>query len=762
MPDEGTRAEGNDSQMLMRESVNFAIHSLKYEEYIIKKTFLRMFWLTKQVGKSGKSGIALIILALTLGVFTYLRLSDVALSADGVEKILTLMVVDLIILLLLVVVVAKKLVKVWMEHKKGLAGARLHVRLTVLFGALAVTPSILMATFSLLFFHFGLQSWFSNQVNQALNESLSVASSYLEEHKRVIERDARLMAYDLDQNKTNFVHNPSDFSSYLTMMSELRSLREVIVFNENRTILGRSLLTLALEFEMLPEWALEQANHGEVAILTNEHNDRVRALVKLAGSPASYLYVGRFVDPVVLEHLKQTEDAVKSHQSLEKSRYSIELTFILIFSLVALLLLLAAIWIGLVFAGNLVRPISKLIAAAEKLGHGNLSVRVDEGKKNDELGSLNKSFNHMARQLESQRQDLMTINRELDERMCFTESVLASVSAGVISLDKHGLIQLANKASSVLLGISFEDHYGESLVSLVPEMEPIIQQANQEKQPLLEAELSLTIQNKKSTFVVHAAREITDKKLIGFVVTFDNITDLITAQKQAAWSDVARRLAHEIKNPLTPIQLSAERIKRKYIEEIKNPEVFNECVEAIIKQVSHIGNLIDEFSAFARMPLPKMEKNNLSELCRSLFSVQQHTWKEIKFKENIQKDIHMMCDKNQIYQVLINLFKNSAEALLESHTKNPEITISLLENTEGVILTVSDNGPGFPEDKKDQLLEPYMTNRANGTGLGLSIVKKIVEDHQGTIILSNNTPHGAVVKLVFYFCDINDTIEAKE
>lgn len=706
--------------------------------------------------------MALIALSLILGVFTYLRLSGVALSADGVEKILTLMVVDLIVLLLLVVVVAKKLVEVWMEHKKGLAGARLHVRLTALFGALAVTPSILMATFSLLFFHFGLQSWFSNQVNQALNESLSVASSYLEEHKRVIERDARLMAHDLDQNRTNFYNDPDSFPAYLTMMSELRALRDVIVFDANRNILGRSLLTLALEFEMLPQWAMEQANRGEVAILTNEHNDRVRALVKLAAPPLSYLYVGRFVDPAVLEHLKKTEDAVKSHKSLEKNRYSIELTFILIFSLVALLLLLAAIWIGLIFAGHLVRPISKLISAAEKLGQGNLSIRVDEGKKNDELGSLNKSFNQMASQLETQHQDLMIINQELDERRCFTESVLASVSAGVISLDNKGLIQLANKASSTLLGINFEDHYGEAFVDLVPEMHSIIERAQKNTAILLEEEISLSVQNKKSTFVVHVACEITDKKLIGFVVTFDNITDLIAAQKQAAWADVARRLAHEIKNPLTPIQLSAERIKRKYDKEIKDKEVFSECLDAITRQVDHIGNLIDEFSAFARMPLPKMEMTNLSSLCISLFSQQSHIWKTIKFTSDVQENIHMICDKNQFYQVIVNLLKNSAEALLESNTKNPEINLKLIIDKKGIILSIADNGPGFSKDKKDQFLEPYITTRSKGTGLGLPIVKKIVEDHKGSIILMDNQPYGALVKLTFYFCDINDTIGVKE
>jgi len=711
---------------------------------------------------SGKSGILLISLALILGIFTYLCLSSVALSAGGASKTLALMVIDLIVLLLLVVLVAKRLVEVWIEHKKGLAGARLHVRLTVLFGALAVIPSILMATFSLLFFHFGLQSWFSNQVNQALNESLSVARSYLEEHKRVIERDARLMAYDLDQNKGNFQDDPYSFSTYLTVMSELRSLREVIVFDANHNILGRSLLTLALEFETLPQWALDQAKRGDVSILTNERNDRVRALVKLPSAPLAYLYVGRFVDPKVLDHLKKTEDAVKSHQSLEKSRHSIEITFILIFSLVALLLLLAAIWIGLIFAGNLVRPISRLIAAAEKLGHGDLSVRVLEGKKNDELGSLNKSFNQMARQLESQRQALVTINSELEERRCFTESVLASVSAGVISLNSQGEIQLANKAASILLGTSFDHHYGETLIDLVPEMHPLIEKAYKEAPLVVEAELSLTIENKKSTFIVHVVREATEQKLIGFVVTLDNITELIAAQKQAAWSDVARRLAHEIKNPLTPIQLSAERIKRKYGREIQSPDVFEECIQSITRQVEHIGNLIDEFSAFARMPLPVLKIENLSNLCLSLFSTQKHTWKDIKFTAHIQPNIHMMCDGNQIYQVLVNLFKNSAEALLESHTKNPEIIVTLRDETDKIILTVADNGPGFPVNQQDLLLEPYMTTRQAGTGLGLSIVKKIVEDHQGTIVLMNNTPRGALVKLTFYFCDINDTMPQKE
>jgi two-component system nitrogen regulation sensor histidine kinase NtrY len=705
-----------------------------------------------------KFSLFLILLAIGLGIATYGILSSSDFSKAGAKHTLVLLILDFAVLLAICAIIARKVVGIWTEHKRGMAGARLHVRMTVLFGALAVTPAIIVTVFSVLFFHFGVQSWFSNQVKTGLQEALSVAKAYLDEHQRVIAKDARLMAYDLNVNKELLTQNQESFNNYLTMMAGLRSLTEVIVFDAHHNIIGRSELTIALGFEVVPQSAVDEANRGEVAVLTSEYQDRVRALVRLDGDPARYLYVGRFVDPKVLEHFKKTKGVVKTHNILELKHFQFEVTFVLIFVVVGLLLLMAAIWMGLIVAGQLVKPIDRLISAAEAIRQGNLKVRVQESHQNDELESLTRSFNRMAEQLEGQQDALIVANQQLDERRQFIESILRGVSAGVIGLDAQGQIRITNSRASELLKQDLTICEGIPLDVIIPDMKVIlpgmremIQTADKNLSLWVEKEMPMSFNGEARTFIMHVVA-YKHRDLIQFVVTLDDITDLMSAQRKAAWSDVAQRIAHEVKNPLTPIQLSAERLKRKYLQQIQTqPEIFAECIQTIIKYVDQIRGLINEFSAFARMPSPKMHLHSLNAICKSALSMQKQAYPAISFEGHFpQEDIVIPCDEQQILQALTNVLKNAIQSIAEKQPKAPHIRLDLQKESLKAWILIQDNGLGLPAEPQERLTEPYVTFKKGGTGLGLAIVKKIMEDHKGDIFLENLPSGGARVKLGFF------------
>ncbi len=702
--------------------------------------------------------IALALLAIFFGVVTFGVLSGFKIFGIQPKYLLAILAADITILLLLGIVLSRKLVELWVERRQGLAGSKIHVRFTILFGLLAATPAIIMTVFSITFFHFGIQEWFSEKVRSSLKESVAVAQSYVEEHQHQVAKDANMMAHDVLREFPKLIKDRARFDEYLTLIASIRSLTEAVVFDRNHDLLGRSNLTFALQFESVPEWAVDMANAGKVAVLNSEYHDRVRALIQIPGIPGAYLFVGRSVDPAVLQHLKKAEKSFEQYTFLEGQRTGFELIVIIFFAVVALLLLVVSIWIGLVVAGQFILPIRHLIDASEKIRTGDLSVRVPQRSTKDdkdEFYLLSYSFNRMARQLEKQQADLLLANEKLEERRRFIESTLEGVSAGIVRLDKKGCILYPNQVISEMLGVDFNENIGAKLGVLVPGLSEVLQKAIKLKKHLFEAQVILGYQGIKHTFVMHVVAEHTKDTVTGYVVTLDEITGLIAAQKQAVWSDVARRVAHEIKNPLTPIHLAAERLKGKYFKQIKeSPAVFLECVETIIRQVTYIGHMVTEFSAFARMPVPIFRKVNLNEVCEQIFVMQKNSFPDIYFKlEKSKSPLFLNCDERLISQALLNIVKNAVEALLEnpdSGREKPQITICSRETSREIILEVSDNGPGFPRDKKENLIDPYVTTRSKGTGLGLAIVQRITEDHGGRLKLNNRVDHkGALVSLEF-------------
>jgi two-component system, NtrC family, nitrogen regulation sensor histidine kinase NtrY len=662
------------------------------------------------------------------------------------------LLLNLILVVPLCGIIFWRVAQVWAERRRGLAGSRLHIRLVLLFGMIAVIPTIIVAVFSYLLFSFGVQSWFSERVRTALTESMAVAEAYLHEHQNTIRADVSSMASDLERDSQFLIMEPERFGQMVSAQAALRNLTEAVVFDGEGHILARSGLTASLELEPVPDSAMQQANAGNIAVLTSDNDDRVRALVKLPEFGEVYLYVGRFIDPTVIAHMQQTQSAVAQYQKLEGERSQFQFALSVLFLVVGLLLLTGAVWAGLSFATRMARPISSLAAAAEQVRAGDLTARVPEGDSDDEFGSLSRSFNRMTHQLETQRAELVAANGQLDERRRFTETVLAGVSAGVIGLDQTGRINLPNRSASLLLATDLDQCVGQELVAAVPEMAGLFDEARRRPERLAQAQIELTRNHRSQNLLVRIAAERADGEVKGYVVTFDDITELVSAQRKAAWADVARRIAHEIKNPLTPIQLSAERLKRKYTREIANdPETFTNLSDTIIRHVGDIGRMVDEFSSFARMPAPLMKEENLVDLVRQAVFLQRTSTPEIHFAVDMPDRVPLHCDARQVSQALVNILKNATESIQGRDGDAPpgEIAVAVTTGPHQVAVTVADNGRGLPSEGRERLTEPYVTTRAKGTGLGLAIVKKIMEDHRGELLLEDREGGGARVRLVF-------------
>lgn len=707
-----------------------------------------MLALTGRLLESRRVAFFLTLAAITSCVVTYLVLTR---WSTEIETVYLMLNVTLALLLMMGAVIARHIVMLWGKRRQGVAGSRLQVRFVFVFSILAAVPAVLMAIFSSLFFYFGVQAWFNERVSTAINESLNVAQAYLKEHQQVMRADVLAMANDINREVSDLMRSRAGFDRFMQTQSSLRNLPEAMVFQSNGDVLGRSRLSFTLEFERFTPKQMEAARAGELVLITGDTQGRIRALIRLDGFLDAYLYVGRIVDATVLGHMQKTEKAVKEYTSLEGRQSRLQVLITAMFMAVAILLLLAAIWGGLVFSQALVTPIGDLISAAERVRDGDLSARVNAVGDGDELTMLGAAFNNMTSQLQRQQQELLTANGMLDERRRFTEAVLAGASSGVIGLDPAGGITLANTvAGELLLGDIHPDGLvGQRLVDLIPEAEGL-------HNATLQMEYA-TPGGPRRTLLLRVTDEQGGS---GAVATIDDISALASAQRKAAWGDVARRIAHEIKNPLTPIQLSAERLRRKYLPQISDdPETFEKCTETIIRQVHEIGHMVGEFSAYARMPLPVKRTENIVDVCRDAMILQKEAHADISFTfASDAAKLEANVDRSQLTQVLTNLLQNAIDSIYERQQTQGAPPQGRVEVTcgargAGIEITVTDNGLGLPEKVKDQLLEPYVTTKKKGSGLGLAIVKKIMEDHGGEITLENVMSEGlkSGVKAVIVF-----------
>ena len=716
-----------------------------------------------RLGQSRRFAFSLVSAALISVTATYLAMTGTAPFRPDPRLILLLLNVDLVLVLLLATLVARKLVQIWVERRRGVAGAKLHTRMVLMFSLVAVTPAIVVAVFSALFLHFGIQGWFSDRIRTAVEESMVIADAYLKEHQELIRADVLATTADLQRFGVNFSTNPERISDMLTDQALARGLPEVMMIDGSGQIIAQSEYSFSYDTAQasIPAEVFDEAREKDVVLMIGNSDNRIRALAKIPSFIDAFLLVGRFVDPNVLDRIDKARRAVDAYESLEGERSGIVITFVMIFVLISVVLLLAAVTLGLMVATRLVQPVSELITGAERVRDGDLSFRVPLDGQGDELEALSRAFNRMTAQLETQRNELIAANRLNDERRRFTEAILGGVTAGVIGLDPDRKIDLPNRSASDLLAVDLDGYLGLALTEVIPEFAPLFDDFNRDGDRSKPRQIEIRRDGVNLTLLARVTAEWADDGTVfGYVVTFDDVTELQTAQRMAAWADVARRIAHEIKNPLTPIQLSAERLKRRYLKQIKDDqEVFQICTDTIIRQVSDIGRMVDEFSSFARMPSPKMKMENLSDLVKSAVFLQKQAHSEISydFDRTGIEDLKISCDAHQVNQCLINTLKNAAEAI-EGREKPQEgelprgrieISISMSPNNQRVFVAVSDNGKGLPAEHRERLTEPYVTTRSKGTGLGLAIVKKIMEDHGGELILSDGVESGATITLSF-------------
>ncbi|MBL8642209.1 MAG: PAS domain-containing sensor histidine kinase [Alphaproteobacteria bacterium] len=694
-----------------------------------------------------KSAVILVIIAVFLCSATYAALQSAPPFGDNSTAVIWLLNIDLIALGILGVLIARRVILLYTIWKRGIPGARLHLRFVYIFGLLAMVPAVIMTLFSLFFFHYGVQTWFSDRVKTAVNESQAVAESYLREHHQVIRADIMAMAKDLDKEATLFIVNPQGFAKFVQTQAMLRGLTEAVLFDQSGYITNQVGIGVDFDIKDFPPYVLKNADQGDVVLLTDINDSQIRALVKLTNFPDTYLYVSRMVESNVLNHLQTTREAVQKYDEISSNYMGLQTTISLIYVVVALILLFSAIWFALIFARRLAQPIIVLIEASDRVRQGDLTAHISENSGFQEFDFLARSFNRMTLQIRDQRNELMNANRRIDERRQFTETILAGVTSGVLSVDDGGLITLANTSACTILGKDKEKIVGRNIETVIPHVSGLISEAYLRPDKIHQSEIAIQMDiGGRRVLLVRIAIELLGERDLGAVVTFDDITNLQSAQRKSAWADVARRIAHEIKNPLTPIQLSAERLKRRYLDKMdteKDREIFGQCIDTIIRHVGDIGHMVSEFSSFARLPEPIFKPCDVSSIVSDtlMFYRQAHPKLTYLGKEsiNILKGIEIDCDEQQIRQVITNIIQNSLDSI-EERAKfediSPVLGLWMGRDSQGnFLICVGDNGVGLPKDKNhDTLTEPYVTFKEKGTGLGLAIVKKIMEDHGGHIV----------------------------
>ncbi|MGY6635352.1 MAG: ATP-binding protein [Alkalilacustris sp.] len=687
---------------------------------------------------------------LVLATWAALGPMNAGVHAPGLRVVL---LAGFVYVLLVAGLVLARVLRLAAARRARSAGAQLHMRLSGVFALMALGPAVSVAIFAGLTINVGLEGWFSDRVRQVVGNSLAAAEAYEAEQVRGLAQDAEALAgYIGLAREAVFLMDDGELRQILTagQVQVQRGLREAFVIDGQGEIRARGERSFLFDFDHPGEAALARAAEGETVIIQDWTQNEFRALLRLPGFADRFLYVSRDVDGEILQLLDETQETIRLYNQLERERGRILFEFGLLYIGFALILILAAVWLGLWFAERLSRPVGRLAGAAERVGRGDLDVQVPPERSEDEIATLGRVFNQMTRQLKAQREALLENTRQIEARRRLFDSVLSSVSPGVIGLDADGQVEFVNPSARRLLDLGADGTLGRSLSEVVPEFAHLLAQVQDGGALSAQEELRISRGGRLETLLVRMATRAGEGTVReGFVVAFDDVSDLVSAQRLAAWGDVARRIAHEIKNPLTPIQLSAERIRRKFRPMVGDAaETLDNYTEVIVRQTADLRRIVDEFSRFARMPEPDRRSADLVALVRDAVTLQQAGQPEVSITAELpDAPLVLEIDATMIGQALTNLIKNAGEAIETLKAAGvpdgyrPEIRVRLTRDSEAVHLTISDNGTGLPEDRA-RLFEPYVTTRAEGTGLGLPIVKKIIEEHGGSLRLNDAEPFG--------------------
>ena len=691
--------------------------------------------------------IALILFGPLLAVATYLFLGPFNVAGQSVWLRFFLLL-DLIYVLLIVGIVLVKILYVLSQRRSRLAGSKLHFRLASVFTTMSLLPTITVAVFATVSINLGLEAWFSDRVQSVVGTSLSAARSYADEQRFALIDDIRSVAEDLQnfRKSRSFIEDDELRNELARLQSELqRGLKEAFILNGSGNIELRGERSYLFDFEKPNEKNINSAT-SDVVLIDDFNNNELRALIFLNGFGDRYLYLTREVDGTLFNLLDETQKTAILYQQMESDRTAYLFNFAVLYFALALLLIVSSVLFALWFAERLSKPIGRLAAAAKRVGAGELTTQVIEDEGDDEIAQLGRYFNQMTKKLKHQRDSLVDNTEQIEERRQLFDSVLSSVTSGVIVLDKSGKVNFTNNSANRLLNSKTDRTKKIQLIDIFPELNSLFQQLKTSKADNLQSEIRLLRSGRLENFLVRMGTMNEDKKLKGYVVAIDDVTNLVSAQRSAAWGDVARRIAHEIKNPLTPIQLSAERIRKKFSPLLGDKsDALKQMVEVITRQTDDIRRIVDEFSKFARMPKLKRKNEDICALVESIIALQKAGQPTVSINFiRPAKSIIIAIDATLINQAVINLLKNAGEAiearkLKETHNEEKGIiNVAIKDKSESVILEISDNGIGLPQDRS-RLFEPYVTTREKGTGLGLAIVKKIIEEHGGILKLEDST-----------------------
>jgi two-component system nitrogen regulation sensor histidine kinase NtrY len=673
-------------------------------------------------------------------IATFVVLADLTPIAPTHSVVVTLLLVNALTVFLLVGIIAYEVWLVVQARRRGRAAARLHVQIVGLFAVIAAVPAILVAVVASVTLDRGLDRLFSTRTRAMIENSLIVADAYLQEHAQMIRGDIMAMSFDASRAKPLFDSERERFKQFFTAQARVRGLSAAMIIGPDTSIIERADIQ-SEQATPLPDTAgLATVNETEPQIAMLLNTNSVAAVVKMRGYDNAYLSIIRPLDPRVVAHLRETQATVSDFTNLQGRRFGVQLAFALMYTVIALAVLLSAAWLGLNFANRLVAPIRRLIGAANIVSTGNLYIQVPVLRSEGDLAQLGETFNRMTYELRTQRDDIVRARDLIDQRRRFTEAVLAGASAGVIGVDGEGRISILNRSAEKLVDRLEADVIGHPLSEILPELKDIFSNAQLGIQRLVQGQVTINRQNRERNLSVRVTTEQSPDSERGYVITLDDITELVSAQRTSAWADIARRIAHEIKNPLTPIQLSAERLRRKYGKSITDdPAVFYQCTDTIVRQVDDIKRMVDEFSKFARMPKAVIASEDVADTVRQVVFLMRVGNDDIDIDLELAEDpMPARFDRRLISQGLTNIIKNASEAI--AAVPQPErgrgrIRVTAAREGNNVLIDVIDNGVGLPKENRNRLLEPYVTTREKGTGLGLAIVGRILEEHGGGIEL---------------------------
>jgi len=685
-------------------------------------------------------GACAVGVALLSATATFLVLAGLTPIAPVHEVVVELLLGNAITGLLLLGIIGREVWKVVQARRRGRAGSRLHVQIVGLFAVIAAVPTVLVSVVASTTLDRGLDRFFSTRTRAMIEQSLIVANAYVNEHAEAIRGDLLAMAYDLGRAKPVFDQDRDQFQKIISAQAAGRNLSAALLIKSDGSTVDRAGVTVDKKVVLPTADLLAEVNETEPRVALIPEDNHLAAVVKLRGYDDTYLYAARILDPRVVAQLRATQDSVGEFANLEARRLGIQIAFGLMFAVIALIVLLSSTWLGLDFANRLVAPIRRLIGAANVVSTGNLNIQVPVRRSEGDLARLGETFNKMTQELRTQHEDIVRARDLIDSRRRFTEAVLAGASAGVIGVNASGHISILNRSAERLMGRSESEVLGLPLAQVAPELGEIFEAARTGNQRLVQKQIAMRRDGQERNYSVRVTSEQATEAEHGYVITIDDITELVLAQRSSAWADIARRIAHEIKNPLTPIQLSAERLRRKYSKSITDdPAVFEQCTETIVRQVDDIKRMVDEFSRFARMPKAVLADEDVADAVRQVVFLLRVAHPDIDFDVNLEAEAMLArFDRRLISQALTNIIKNAAEAIgavPPAELGRGRIAVRVNREGKNVVIDVIDNGIGLPKENRSRLLEPYVTTREKGTGLGLAIVGRILEEHGGRLEL---------------------------